>query len=101
MGLVEDLPYTRGIRPVLFLPLWLGTMRDASGYGNHAVPAGGHWSASRGVDGYVVTSYHHRATIPDSPELQTNGHVSIFTWGDNRIHPPGTVVAKSGIGGTD
>jgi len=35
MGLVDDLPVQR-IRPVLYLPLWLGTLRDASGYGNHA-----------------------------------------------------------------
>jgi len=100
MGIVESLPVQR-VRPVLALPLYLGTMRDHSGYGNHAVPAGGQWGTSGNSDGFMVPAHAQRATIPDSPELQTNGHVSIFAWGYNRTHPLATVVAKSDGGGTD
>jgi len=61
MGFVESLPYTRGIRPVLALPLWMGTLRDDSGYGNHiaSLTAPLHWSQSGAVDGIVSPTDGH------------------------------------------
>ncbi len=100
MGILESLPVQR-IRPVGLWPFLLGTMRDHSGFGNHAVPAGGYWSTSGASDGLAIPSHTQRATVPDSPELQTNGHVSIFAWTDIQRLVFGTVVAKSDGGGTD
>lgn len=38
--------------PVLYLPLWLGTLRDYSGYGNHTAATNGHWNQLGYIDGY-------------------------------------------------
>ena len=40
------------IDPVLFLPLWLGTLRDYSGNGNHGEPKNSiHWRTHNDIDG--------------------------------------------------
>ncbi len=69
MGFVESLPYTRGIRPVLALPLFLGTFRDHSDYGNHPTIYPDHYVQYSGRDAVKFTNVN-RLSIPDSPELQ-------------------------------
>ncbi len=76
MGILESLPVQR-VRPVLFLPLFLGTLRDYSGYGNHGSNTGGHWGSARGVDGFVNGEVNLNADASLNP-----ADLTIFGWGN-------------------
>ncbi len=65
------------IEPVLALPLWLGTLRDHSGYGNHGSNTGGHWGSARGVDGFVNGEVNLNADASLNP-----ADLTIFGWGN-------------------
>lgn len=76
MGYLEALPITR-VRPVLYLPLWMGTLLDKSGNGNHGTNTGGHWGQQGDADGFNFGEIN----ITADPSLQP-ANVTIFAWGD-------------------
>lgn len=67
MGLVDTLPDV-GVRPVLFLPFWLGSLRDESGYGNHVdtIVQPQRWSEGNPADGIVSSSTGYLGVPADS-----------------------------------
>lgn len=65
--------------PVLFLPLWLGTLRDRSGHGNHPTQLGGYWDQSGNVDG----TRNARLALTADASLNPSD-ITIAFWGDIR-----------------
>jgi hypothetical protein len=64
--------------PVLYLPLWLGTLRDYSGNNNHSVNTNGCWREHGYFDGFDPCNSSGVLTVGDSPELQLT-KLTIFT----------------------
>jgi hypothetical protein len=67
------------VRPVLALPLWLGTLRDASGCGCHGTNTSGHWVRQEHQDGFIEGEIN----IGANPVLQPD-NITIFVWGNLR-----------------
>ncbi len=66
--------------PVLYLPLWLGTMRDHSGHGNHGTPNNMRWSQHGCIDGALPSVSTGRIDIADSPSIRLSSF-TIFASG--------------------
>ncbi len=67
--------------PVLFLPLWLGTLRDHSGFGNHAVVATApYWTNAAGRDSLCAAGAS-RLTVTNTAILETVTDNTFFAFG--------------------
>lgn len=94
------LPRLATADPVLWLPLFLGTLRDYSGHGNHGTASGGYWQASGGADGYFSNASGTKIEIADSPELQFTSFTA-FWWGPHSRQIGATrFLSKRDAGGT-
>lgn len=79
MGLVDTLPVKR-VRPVLFLPLWLGTLRDRSDAQHVVTPSPGHWTTRGGRDGYYCAPAGAKLAVTHASDLQSSS-LTYFWWG--------------------
>lgn len=99
MTLLHTLPRT-SFAPVLFLPFHLRTLRDHSGFGNHATVADSdlRWRRARDQDG-VYAKGTGRLVVANSAEQEAITDFTLFWWGPS-TQPAGQVFAKRDAGGT-
>lgn len=101
MGILESLPVQR-VRPVLFLPLWLGTLRDYSGYGNNSSVDGSgiYWNINGQSDG-IHGGSSGRLTVPGSSSLESVVDFTLIMCGNFASTPgSGRLFSKRDAGGT-
>jgi hypothetical protein len=65
------------VDPVLFLPLWLGTLRDHSPAAQTVTPSPGRWGASDQRDGYYCTPAGARLQVAHAPSL-SSADITLF-----------------------
>ncbi len=74
------------IEPVLALPLWLGTLRDSSGYGHHGdVPLTNPYWRSRGGTDLLTGSASRYIEVDDSAVLRAVVDNTLFVRGQFRV----------------
>lgn len=103
MTFLESLPVTR-VRPVLCLPFFARTLRDHSGFGNHATVANAvtlDWKRINRSDG-LSSSATGRLSVANSAELQAVSSFTLLWWGSQRPSAAADrkVFSKRDAGGT-
>jgi hypothetical protein len=86
------------IDPVLFLPLWRGTLRDYSPAAQSVTPSPGHWGTTGQRDGYYCTPAGARLQVAHSTSL-SSPDITLFWSGRHFKQVPNARIFSKRDGG--